>query len=265
MKKRKINMLNLKELKNKLWKPLVVIFVALFLVAGVGFAANNGLEIPVKFILTYELASTAPVNTVGAYIASPSTFTDVHITNDLVVDELMTVNKIDGDITWVDDDNSVDTFLTIIDFTDATNTVAVFNPDSLGINDYYLLDVWVENTGKATSTVKLAVTTTTAEVIAKDDLTVLTEDNMGRLIDGLGNAFGADGATFSSETATSSAFSLLHYPGTDTRVGAGKLSFLMNSTTNIIVFATSTNDGAILSPGNTFDGKLYIRGRESNR
>mgnify|MGYP000896834305 CR=1 FL=1 len=258
-------MLNLKELKNKLWKPALVVIVSLFVVAGVGFAANNGLEIPVKILLSYELANVAPVDSLAAYIASPSTFTDVHITNDLVVDELVTLNKIDGDMTLVDGSNSVGTFLTIIDFTDATNTVAVFNPDSLGLNDYYLLDVWVENTGKATSTVRLAVTTTTAEVIAKDDLTVLTEDNMGRLIDGLGNAFGADGATFSSETATSSAFSLLHYPGTDTRVAAGKLSFLMNSTTNIIVFATSTNDGAILSTGNTFDGKLYIRGRESNR
>ena len=190
---------------------------------------------------------------------------DVNVGDDLVVDDSITVA---GDFILADATNKTEYFYEVIDFTDATNTVAVFDPNSLGYNDFYLEDIWIENTGKSTSTVRIAVTTSTVDVIAADDVTILNADTgAATLMRTLGNAFGADGATFDADTATSSAFSLRQYPGTETRLSAGTNAypFLMNSTTNIIVFATSTDDGAILSTGNTFDGKIHIIGRESDR
>jgi hypothetical protein len=165
--------------------------------------------------------------------------------------------------------NTVDTFHLIKSFVDATNTVVVFNPDTEGFNDFYLQDLWLENTGKATSTaVRICVTTSTAVTIAKDDATFLTEDaGVCTLMRTLGNAFGADGATFDSLTATSSAFHIGVYPGTNTQVINNDFGILINSTTNILVYATSTGDDSagIKLTGNTFDGKLHIVGHTSTR
>lgn len=165
--------------------------------------------------------------------------------------------------------NRMDTFHLIKSFADATNTAVVFNPDAEGYNDFYLDGLWLENSGKATSTnVRICVTTSTALSIAKDDSAYLTEDaGSCTLMRTLGNVFGADGAAFDSMTATSSFFSAGVYPGSNTQVINNDWGILINSTTNILVYATSTGDDSagIKLPGNTFDGKLHIIGHESNR
>ena len=192
---------------------------------------------------------------------------DVNVGDDLVVDDDFTSA---GDFILADGTNQTKYFYEVIDFTDATITPALFDPNALGYDDFYLMDLWVENTGKATTSIRMAVVTTTETFISGDDITTLTDDaGAAALLKTLGNAFGADGATFDSETATSSAFSLLNYPGDETRVADGTMNLLINSTTNIAVFATSSDfDGGnfgILGTGNTFDGKLHIIGKKSNR
>jgi len=82
----------------------------------------------------------------------------------------------------------------------------------------------------------------------------------------LGNAFGADGATYTSGTATGSRFDILNYPGTDTRIAGQKYSVLIASTTDIFVRATSSADYQKgLTGSDTFDGTLHIEGFESKR
>ena len=172
------------------------------------------------------------------------------------------------DVNLGDGRNRQDIFHKIISFTDATTTAVVFNPDDEGINNFILTDVWLENSGKATSTVRICVTTSTAEVIARDDNTYLVDDaGQCTLMRTLGNAFGNDGADIGTETATSSLFSILKYPGTNTFIAAQKVSEYIASTTNILVFATSTGDNnyPIEGTGNTFDGKLHIVGYETDQ
>jgi len=164
-----------------------------------------------------------------------------------------------------DDKNKTEHFYEVIDFTTATYTQAIFDPNGgfPQYNDFYLVDLWIENTSKATSSVRLGVTTSTATVIASDDATILSEDaGASTLMDGLGNAFGADGAAQDGATATSSMFYLRQYPGSDTRLAAGtnEFPFLINSTTNIMVYATTSSAGPVY-----FSGKLHIIGRESDR
>jgi hypothetical protein len=168
-----------------------------------------------------------------------------------------------------DGNNTVNTFHKIIRFTDATITAAIFNPDLLGYNDFYLEDVWVENTSKATSTsIRLCVTTTTAEFISGDNPALLKEDaGECTLIRGLGGAFGSDAAAFDGLTATSSQFDWFRYPGSNTYVGTQINHLLVNSTTNVLVFATTSADRnyGIIGTGNTFDGLLHVIGIESKR
>ena len=164
--------------------------------------------------------------------------------------------------------NRVDTFHLVRTFTDATITPVVFNPDKEGFNDFYLTDMWLENTSKATSaTVRICVTTSTALSIAIDDFAYLVDDaGTCTLMRTLGNSFGADGSTFDSDTATSSAFHIGLYPGTNTQVINNDWGIKINSTTNILVYATSSEDNVgILLPANTFGGKLHIIGHTSDR
>ena len=169
--------------------------------------------------------------------------------------------------------NRFDTFTKVISFADATTTAVFWKAKDDGFNDFYLKDLWIENTGKATSTVRICVSTTTDTAIARDATAYLDADaGTCTLMRTLGNAFGPDGATYLGETATSSQFHMFHYPGTDTRIAAFKSDIVIASTTKIFVFATSseasmatTGSYPITGSGNTFDGKLYIVGRESTR
>lgn len=191
----------------------------------------------------------------GAVTASTGTFSGT-----LSVAGVLTL---DGNITLTDGSNQTEYFYEVVDFTSTgTSTLALFDPNSEGYDDFYLVDLWIENSEKATSTTRIAVTTSTATVIASDNYSILSEDASGTLLDGLGNAFGADGAAWNGATATSSEFYLRQYPGTDTRLAAGTNPYpiLIPSTTNIMVFSTSTEDGPVY-----LEGKLHIVGKESNR
>jgi len=68
-------------------------------------------------------------------------------------------------------------FYKTVSFTNGTSTLAIFDPDSEGYNDFYLVNMWLTNDEKATSTTRMAVTTSTATVIAQDDAAILNEDN----------------------------------------------------------------------------------------
>ena len=190
---------------------------------------------------------------------------NVWIEQDLEVGEKTYLN---GDITLTDSSNKTEYFYKVIDFTDNTTTPVIWSANDDGYDDFYLMDMWIENTGKATSTPRVCVSTTTAgTVFAQDDNTLLINDagacTLGRTF---GDAFGADGAAFDGLTATSSMFSIYEYPGTDTRVANRINGFLINSTTDIFVRATSSIDYITgLIGSDTFDGKLHIRGRESDR
>lgn len=247
----------------------VIVLVAIFGIGGLlyAYSASHSVNISNGGVYNYyeaseaivELQPTEPIEesdevTFGAFpggdIYQPVTFW-----------ETISLGSGKNDSTY---------FYKSITFANNTNTAAVFNPDFEGYNDFYLIDLWLENTSKSTSTVRIAVTTSTEEFYDKDD-----NDFWNHLVDDaaptstlmrtLGNAFGADGAAYNSETATGSQYHILNYPGSDSKVIANKLNFLINSTTNILVFASSTNDGAILSTGNTFGGKLHIIGRQSVR
>ena len=126
------------------------------------------------------------------------------------------------------------------------------------------MDLWLENNGKATATTRIAVTTSTATSLASDNTTILDTDSGGLIMAGLGNAFGPDGATPGSETATSSLFGWFNYPGTDTRVASQLGHLKIPSTTNILVYVTGT-DSLVTSTWTNFGGYLHIIGREVKR
>ena len=165
--------------------------------------------------------------------------------------------------------NMTEHFYKEISFTDNTTTPVIWSSDDDGYNDFYLVDLWIENSSKATSSLRICVSTTTAGTLfGDDDATLLTDDNgTCTLLKTLSNAFGADGAAYDSETATSSIFGILQYPGTDNRIVVQTLGFLINSTTDIFVRATSTGTtyDAGLMGDDEFDGTLHIIGRESDR
>jgi len=166
--------------------------------------------------------------------------------------------------------NKTEYFYKAISFADNTTTPVIWNSKDDGFNDFYLVDMWLENSGKATSSLRICVSTTTnGTLFGNNDATLLTDDaGACTLIRTLSNAFGADGATYDSNTATSSMFSIRQYPGTDTRIAANKLEgFVINSTTDIFVRVTSTDAtyDAGLMGADISNGILHIIGRESKR
>ena len=172
----------------------------------------------------------------------------------------------EGDVAMVNSDITMTEFYEVIEFEDATITPVVYDVTE----NFYLTDMWLENSGKATTSVRICVSTTTATFVAQDDYTYLTDDaGTCTLMRTLGNAFGADGATSIGYTATSSPFFWTTYPGTDTGLvlATQKLPIWIASSTNILVYATSSSasgDGAgnygIVGANNTFAGKLHFRG-----
>lgn len=181
---------------------------------------------------------------------TPEIFTDL---NELSVRECYRI----GDEGLVDAE-SYTRCLIVQDFTDATITPIVLgNPFDID-DTVYIRELWLESLGKATSTVRLAVTTSTAAFISGDDLTILDEDaGTATLMRTFGNAWGADNGA----VATGTNFFLTHYAGTDTNVASSQLPIEWANDVNILVFATSTGDSnsyPITGSDNTFDGELYL-------
>lgn len=237
-------------------KYLLITILAFFLMVGVAGANQNLRSMIADRIgdnLTQDLREELQVEepTVGAFPGG---------------DIYTPVNFFDK-VGFGDDRRRTDYFYKALKFTDATSTPVSFSANENGYNDFYLVDLWLENTGKATTTTRICVTTSTSAYLNPTTVDYLDGDaGTCTLMRTLGNAFGADGAAYNGKTATSSQFSIGHYPGTDTRVAANKLNFLMSSTTKILVFATSSSgDTGITYSANTFDGVLHLIGRESNR
>lgn len=165
---------------------------------------------------------------------------------------------------------STNYFVKAIKFTDATITPVLFNPDAEGYQDFYLVDAWLEIDGKATTTARVAVSTTTATVMTQETIRPLLTAGASTATLGafLSNEFGADGALVGTETATSSQLSIFSYPGTNTRIN-NRTYPKIPSTTNIVVVATTSDylvgGYGINGANETFDGTLYIVGRETNR
>ncbi len=179
------------------------------------------------------------------------------------VDGNTIINGTGSERSLFDNSTGMTEFYEVVNFTDATITPATFR---LSSSNWYLVDAWLQNTGKATTTVRIGLTTSTETFLSGDNVAYLDADaGSMTLMRTLSNAFGADGATAIGETATNSKFFLSQYVGTNTLVANQKMPVYMASTTNLVVFATSTaSDGlgnyGIIGSGNTFDGKLHVRG-----
>lgn len=157
-------------------------------------------------------------------------------------------------------DEGISEWLVVIDFEDGTTTPVVFQ-NTYG-ETIFIREIGLQVLGKATSTVKIGVTTSTENVIASDDQDFLNEDaGTMTLMRGLGNAFGADGST----TATGTMFWFTRFPGTNTGVSASELPIALEPDVNFLVHATSSNgtnvdsNYGITGSDNTFDGELYLK------
>ncbi len=74
---------------NALGIYIIGLLLVFIVVAGFVTAQNGGITIPLKFLVTADYQASDE-NNIGAYIASPTTYTDLHVDNDLVVDENFT-------------------------------------------------------------------------------------------------------------------------------------------------------------------------------
>ncbi len=252
---------------NKKIKNISLYFVILMLAVMVGFGAvkaYNGLSPKVVVEGDYlEAQQPAPADEIslgGAVHNALESFDGGIAANGKTV-----INSDGSEITFWDNGVGVTEFYAVVNFEDATITPATFR---LAESNWYLQDAWLENTGKATTTVRIGLTTSTETFLSGDNTAYLNADaGTMTLMRTLGNAFGADGASIIGATATSSKFFLSWYPGTETSLALAtqKMPIYIASSTNLVVFATSTaSDGlgnyGIVGTNNTFDGKLHVRG-----
>jgi len=150
------------------------------------------------------------------------------------------------------------TWAVVKDFTDATITPVAFQ-NTYG-EDVAIRDLWLTNSGKATTTIRLCVTTSTASFLAGDNVSYLNADaGSCTLMRTFGNAWGAD----TGAVPTSTDFWLTNYAGTNTFVANAKLPVILKPDQYILVFATSSasdfsGNYGIVGSGNTFDGELGV-------
>ena len=144
-------------------------------------------------------------------------------------------------------------WLVVKDCTDATTTLMSFQ-NKYGEN-IYIRDMWVDLLGKATSTVRFAVSTTTSAFYARDDFTLLLGDAVGTLMKSMGSLGQDDGLA-----ATGTRVFMGDFKGTNTSVG-NHTPILWKPDVYIVAMATTTDVGnwQINNAANTLDCEIYIK------